>query len=260
MVGRIATLLYGTLTYVCFLATFVYAAGFVSGFMTPTALDSGANAPLLPALLINIALLGLFGLQHSVMARPGFKRMWTKIVPQPIERSTFVLFTCVILGAIFTLWQPLTGVVWQVDNPVWKTVIWSIAAFGWLVVLLSTFIIDHFELFGLKQVVLHALGKPFRHPEFKVTGFYRYVRHPLMFGFIVAFWATPLMTISHLVFAAVTTAYVLVAIQLEERDLVRFHPEKYPEYQRRVPMLIPFFGKKRAPAASVPAPVESQAA
>lgn len=243
---RAFVFLYGLVAYAAFLVTFLYAVGFVSGFVVPKAINSGAGAPLGEALAVNVALLGLFGLQHSVMARQGFKKKWTRIVPRPLERSTFVFFTCAVLGLIFWQWRPVTDVVWQVDYPAANAGLWSLAALGWVIVLVSTFVIDHFELFGLRQVYLYARGREARPPTFKVSALYRYVRHPLMLGFLVAFWATPRMTLGHLIFAAVTSAYVLVAIQIEERDLVRFHGQAYADYRKRVPMLVPFLRRRSA--------------
>jgi protein-S-isoprenylcysteine O-methyltransferase Ste14 len=225
-------------SYALFFVTFLYAAGFVGNFVVPKTLDGDPTGPFGTALLIDLGLLALFAVQHSVMARPAFKRAWTRIVPEPVERSTYVLASSLALILLFWLWQPLGGVVWDVENPVGRAILWSGFAFGWLLVLLTTFLINHFDLFGLRQVWLHLRGRPYTPLTFGTPGPYRLVRHPLYVGWLFAFWATPTMTVTHLVFAVMTTAYILVAIQLEERDLVAAHPE-YVSYRRRVPMLIP---------------------
>jgi protein-S-isoprenylcysteine O-methyltransferase Ste14 len=256
MVRRIVAFLYGAVTYTIFLGTFLYAIGFIGNFVVPKSMDSHPQGPFGQALLINIALLGLFALQHSVMARPAFKQWWTRIVPQPVERSTYVLFSSAALLLLFWQWQPMGGIIWQVQNPVGQTVLFALFAAGWLLVLVSTFLINHFDLFGLRQVYLYLQGKAYTPVKFRTPGPYQYVRHPLYVGWLFAFWATPTMTAAHLVFALLTTAYILIAIQLEERDLVTAHRE-YAEYCRQVPMLLPrFFGKKgteaTSPATSIP--------
>jgi protein-S-isoprenylcysteine O-methyltransferase Ste14 len=205
------------------------------------------GVPLSQALLIDAALLAVFALQHSIMARPAFKRWITQFIPKSAERSTFVLAASAALALLFAYWEPLGGMVWQVDNAAAVFVLHVVCASGWILVLVSTFLIDHFDLFGLRQVWLQFRGVPYTHPHFVTPAPYRVVRHPLYVGFMLAFWATPVMTVSHLVFAIATTAYILIAIQLEERDLVAAHPE-YADYRRRVPMLIP--GTKRAPQAA----------
>jgi len=245
---RTLFLIYGLVAYALFLGAFSYAVGFVSGLLVPRTIDDGPQGPLAVALAINAGLLSLFAVQHSVMARNGFKRWWTRIVPKPIERSTFVVFTCVVLGLLFWQWRAVPEVVWEVTNPAARMLIQVMSWIGWGMVLLSTFIIDHFDLFGLRQVVLHFRGKPYALPRFKVSVLYRLVRHPLMLGFLVAFWATPRMTIGHLFFSLMTTGYILVAIQLEERDLAANHGEDYLEYRRKVPMLLPFLKARTAPA------------
>jgi len=239
MPRRIAFFAYGVLSYVLFLGVFLYAIGFVGGFAVPKCLDSAPTMAFWPALGIDLALLGLFAVQHSVMARPGFKRAWTRIVPEPIERSTYVLFSNVAMILLFWLWQPLGGEVWTVENPAARALIYGVYALGWLIVLVSTFLIDHFDLFGLRQVWLHLRGREYTHPRFQMHTAYRFVRHPIYVGWITLFWATPTMTGAHLLFALMTTAYILVAIPLEERDLVAAHGELYEEYRRRVPMLVP---------------------
>jgi protein-S-isoprenylcysteine O-methyltransferase Ste14 len=240
---------YGVVSYAIFFGTFLYAAGFVGNLVVPKSLDSAPVGPLGTSLLINLGLLGLFAVQHSVMARPAFKRVWTRIVPEPIERSTYVLASSLALILLFWQWRPLGGVVWDVQDPVGRAVLRSGFAFGWLLVLVTTFLINHFDLFGLRQVWLHLRGRRYRPLPFKTPGPYRIVRHPLYVGWLFAFWATPTMTVTHLLFAVVTTSYILLAIRLEERDLVDAHPE-YSEYQKRVPMLVPV-GRRSADAEPV---------
>jgi protein-S-isoprenylcysteine O-methyltransferase Ste14 len=241
--GRTAALAYGIAVYALFLPTFLYAIGFVANAVVPKGIDSGSAGPVGTALLVNTLLLGLFAVQHMIMARQGFKRWWTRIVPQPVERSTFVLFTCVALILMYWLWQPMPGVVWSVEQAGLATALHVLSLAGWALVFVSTFLIDHFDLFGLKQVVRYATGQPHRDPAFKVVAVYRYVRHPLYLGFMVAFWATPHMTWGHLFFAAATTAFMLIAVRLEERDLKRAHAE-YESYSARVPMILPRPGRK----------------
>ena len=239
MVKRLSIFVYGVVSYAIFFATYLYAIGFVGNLWVPKSMDSVREVPFLTALLTDLGLLGLFAIQHSVMARPGFKRWWTGIVPAAAERSTYVLFSSLALILLFAYWQPLGGTVWAVTSQPGQAVLYAAFAFGWLLVLISTFLINHFDLFGLRQVWLQLLGKPYTQLKFGTPLFYRYVRHPLYVGWFFAFWATPTMTVTHLVFAIATTAYILIAIQLEERDLVAAHPE-YESYRRRVPMLVPF--------------------
>lgn len=247
--GRMLTLLYAVLSYAVFFVTFLYAVCFVGGFgPAPTALDGAATGPVGTAVLVDLALLGLFGLQHSIMARPGFKKRWTKIVPKSAERSTYVLLASLILLATFAWWRPIGGTVWDLRNGTARTVVWALFAAGWAIVFLGTWMIDHWSLFGLRQAWARFRGREFRHPEFQTRGFYRFVRHPLMLGFMIAFWATPTMTMGHLLFAGVATAYILVALQFEERDLMTYHPEAYREYMRTTPGLIP--GLKRSGGGS----------
>jgi len=236
---RIGVFVYGVVSYACFFATFLYAIGFVGGFGVPRSLDSAATGPLGVALLVDVALLAVFALQHSVMARPAFKRWWTRWVPEPAERSTYVLASSLALLLLFWLWRPIGGVVWQVEQPLGHAVLLGLFAFGWLTVLVTTFLINHFDLFGLRQVWLHLRGEPYRPLGFVTPGPYRYVRHPLYVGWLFAFWATPTMTAAHLLFAVMTTAYILIAIRFEERDLDAAHGEKYAAYRRSVPMLVP---------------------
>lgn len=250
LVHRVAIFAYGLVCYAVFFATFLYAIGFVGNLWVPKSMDGPPAAPLAQALLIDLALLALFAIQHSVMARPAFKRRWTRLVPPPAERSTYVLFSSLALLALFALWQPLGGVVWDVAAPAGRAVLYGLFALGWLLVLVSTFLINHFDLFGLRQVWLHLLGKPYRPLPFKTPGLYRYVRHPLYLGWLLAFWATPTMTVTHLLFAVATSTYILIAIRFEERDLSTVHAE-YSEYRKRVPMLVPFT-KRRGETSVAP--------
>jgi protein-S-isoprenylcysteine O-methyltransferase Ste14 len=243
---------YGVACYLVFFGTFLYAIGFIGGFAVPTTLDAEATGPLGIALAVNLALLGLFAVQHSVMARRWFKERWTRIVPPPLERSTYVLLSSLALILMFWQWRPLGGVVWSVEDPVGRAVLWSLFAFGFGLVLVSTFLINHFDLFGLRQVWLALLDRPYEHLSFGTPGPYRLVRHPLYVGWLFAFWCTPRMTAAHLLFALATTAYILIAIQFEERDLVREHGASYEEYRRRVPMLIPGTKGGERPAEPVP--------
>jgi len=243
--SRVIAFVYGVVCYAIFFASFLYAAGFVGGFLVPLSLDSQPTGSFGTSLLIDLGLLAVFAVQHSVMARPAFKRVWTRVVPEPVERSTYVLASSLALILMFWLWQPLGGGVWDVQNPVGRAIMWGGFAFGWGLVLVTTFLINHFDLFGLRQVWFHLRGQPYRPLTFGTPGPYRLVRHPLYVGWFFAFWATPTMTVAHLVFAVMTTAYILVAIQLEERDLVAAHPE-YASYRARVPMLIPRRRRSRA--------------
>jgi protein-S-isoprenylcysteine O-methyltransferase Ste14 len=242
---RVLVLLYGVSVYVAFLGVFLYTIGFVSGLWVPKTLDSGATTPLGEALLVNGLLLGLFAVQHTIMARPAFKTWFARFLPASAERSTFVLMTIGILATLFWQWRPLGGVIWTVESPLWSGVLYAISGIGWVTVLLATFLIDHFDLFGLRQVVLQFRGIPYRTAEFQERSLYRLVRHPLLLGFLIAFWATPVMTWSHLFFAGMTTLYMLVGIEFEERDLIGAHGDAYRDYRRRVPMLLPL-GRKRA--------------
>ena len=239
--GRIVAFAYGVVSYAVFFGTFLYAVGFVGNFV-PQGMDAPPVSPLGTSLLINLGLLGLFALQHSVMARPAFKRVWTRVVPEPVERSTYVLASSLALILLFWQWRPLGGVVWDIQSPAGRALMHAGFAFGWLLVLYTTFLINHFDLFGLRQVWLHLLGRPYQPLPFKTPALYRVVRHPLYVGWFFAFWSTPTMTAAHLLFAVATTAYILIAIQLEERDLVDAHPE-CAEYRRRVPMLVPGLGR-----------------
>ncbi len=238
--ARAAAFLYGILAYLAFVATILWAIGFVSGVVVPKTIDSGEAGSTGEALVINLLLMSLFAVQHSVMARQGFKRWWTRFVPKSIERSTYVLLASLALLLLFWQWRPLPAAVWQVEDLVLARALLHVSFFGWVIVFASTFLINHFELFGLHQVANNLSGRPMPAPRFRVPLLYRFVRHPLYVGFIIAFWAAPVMTVGHLLFAAVTAAYILVAIQLEERDLVGQFGDDYRRYRRRVSMLVPW--------------------
>jgi protein-S-isoprenylcysteine O-methyltransferase Ste14 len=239
MQKRVLFFVYGVACYLLFLGTFLYAIGFVGGFGVPTRLDGAATGGTGLALAINAALLAVFAVQHSVMARPWFKRRWTGIVPKPVERSTYVLFSSLALILLFWQWRPMGGTIWTIENSAYASAIYALFTFGWGLVLVSTFLIDHFDLFGLRQVWLYLWGQPYTPRPFVTPGPYRMVRHPLYAGWLFAFWMTPTMTVAHLVFAVATTAYILLAIQFEEHDLVQEHGVAYERYRERVPMLLP---------------------
>src|SRR5258706_15602085 len=239
---RIVAFVYGVVCYGVFLATLLYAIGFLGNFGVPKSIDSGAEGSIAAALLIDGALLALFALQHSIMARPWFKQAWTRIVPEPVERSTYVLFSSVAMLLMFWQWRPIGGIIWKIDGGIGETIMLGLYIAGLLIVLLSTFLINHFDLFGLRQVYLYLLGRSYTHLEFRTPFFYRYVRHPLYVGWLLTFWAAPVMTVAHLFFAVMTTAYILIAIRFEEADLVAVHGEKYRLYREQVPMLVPSWG------------------
>jgi protein-S-isoprenylcysteine O-methyltransferase Ste14 len=246
--GRILAFAYGAVCYVVFFVTFLYAIGFVGNFLVPKSIDTGpAAGTLTRGIIANLILLSIFALQHSVMARPWFKRMWTRIVPPQIERSTYVLLASLALILLFWQWRSIADIViWEVTNPIGSAVLWVLFFIGWAVVLLSTFMINHFDLFGLRQVDMYRRGEEYTDLGFRTPVFYKFVRHPIMLGFIIAFWATPRMTGGHLLFAAVTTVYILVAIQLEEHDIVTAHGAEYENYRKGVSMIVPLPKKRRS--------------
>ncbi len=240
-----AALAYGIASYGVFLGVFVYAVGFIGGFLTPTRLDGTPTRPFWQALAIDLGLLGLFAIQHSVMARPAFKRWWTRFVPDSVERSTYVLLSSLALVALFAWWQPIGGIVWDAPAGLIRGGVIALYLLGWALLLYTTFLIDHFDLFGLKQVWRRSHGDPYQPPQFYTPSLYKLVRHPLYVGWLIIFWAAPTMTVAHLVFALATTAYILIAIKLEEHDLVAAFGERYVSYRRNTPMLIPRLGRRR---------------
>ena len=242
--GRFAGLLYGLVSYVIFFVTFLYSIGFVTDLVVPKTIDSGAVVPLSEAIIVNLVLMSVFAVQHSVMARQGFKQWWTKFVPVSVERTTYVLFASLALILLFWQWRPMPAIVWSIANPQIAMAVMALSFVGWFIVLLSTFLISHFELFGLHQVVSNFTGRDMPAPRFRTPLFYRFVRHPIYLGFVIAFWAAPVMSVGHLLFAAVTTAYMLVAITLEERDLITVFGDEYRNYRGRVPMLLPWRGSR----------------
>ena len=239
---RLLTLCYGALAYLIFFGTFLYAVGFVSGYVVPKTVDktlAGSTSSLQTALLVNLVLMSIFAVQHSGMARMGFKKLFARFASPAIERSTYVLLASLSLILLYWQWQPMPSVVWNIEAPVLAGVVTACGFLGWLIVLYSTFLISHFELFGLTQVVTHFAGRVTEPMKFKTPGLYRVIRHPIYLGFIIAFWCTPTMTLGHLLFAAVTTAYIFVGIYLEERDLVAMFGNEYRHYRERVAMLLP---------------------
>ncbi len=236
---RVAVFLYGVLSYALFFLTFLYAVGFIGNFYVPNSLDSASRVPFWQALLTDALLLGVFAVQHSVMARPAFKRLLTRIIPEAAERSTYVLLSSVALIALFAYWQPIGGVIWNVENPALRAVMYLLFGLGFSLVFVSTLLINHFDLFGLRQVWLYLIKRPYTHLEFRTPLFYKYVRHPLYVGWFIAFWATPTMTGAHLLFAILTSVYMLMAIRWEERDLLAAHGKRYEDYRKEVPKLVP---------------------
>lgn len=247
--AAILSLLYGAIAYLIFLGTFLYAIAFVGNLPAPKTIDSGESGALVPALLVNTLLLGVFAIQHSVMARPAFKRWWTQFVPQAVERTTYVLLASLSLLLLYWQWRPLPQVVWSVTSPAGIIVMHVVFWIGWAVVLTSTFLINHFELFGLRQVYARLREQTLPPPVFKTPLFYQMVRHPIYLGFLLAFWATPIMTVGHLLFALATTGYILIGIYLEERDLIGLFGDQYRRYRQQVSMLIPLPGRKIADGA-----------
>ena len=237
--GKLVIFLYGLVAYAVFFVSFLYAIGFVENYLVPKSIDSGEAGPMLMALITDAILLGIFAIQHSVMARPAFKAWWTRMVPKAAERSTYVILSSLLLFLLYWQWQPMPGVIWSVEGT-GATVLLALSGLGWLVVLVSTFIINHFDLFGLRQVWLNLQGKEYTYLAFENKAFYKFVRHPIMLGFIIAFWAAPVMTVGHLVFSIATTCYILLAIQFEEHDLMTYHGDAYKKYRQQVGMIIPW--------------------
>jgi methanethiol S-methyltransferase len=240
LIGRMVAFLYGVAAYLVFFVTFLYAIGFVEDRIVPKTIDSGAAAPTTQALIVNLVLMSIFAIQHSVMARPRFKRWWTNFVPPSVERTTYVLFASLALALLLWQWEPIPAVAWQLAEPRLAMAVTVLSLVGWLIVLSSTFLINHFELFGLYQVTNNLTGRAMAAARFRTPVFYRFVRHPIYLGFIIAFWAASTMTVGHLLFAAVTTAYIFVGIWLEERDLIEVFGDEYRRYRQRVSMLLPW--------------------
>lgn len=257
--SRFFFLVYGTLSYLFAFVSLLYAIGFVSNLGVPKAIDGPATAPFTTALITNLVLLAIFAIQHSVMARQGFKRWWTKYVPEPIERSTYVLLSTVALDLLMWKWEPMGGLIWSVSSPILSGMLTAICLLGFAIVLGSTFLVNHLDLFGVRQVIMYFRKQPYTPVKFTGNTLYKYVRHPLYLGFLIGFWAAPIMTFTHLVFAIMVTGYIFVGIYLEEKDLTSFFGETYLNYKRNIPMIIPFlkFGKKPAPVV-VPASKEKK--
>ncbi len=260
MLKRVVVFIYGVACYGVFFATFLYAVGFLGNFVVPKTMDSPSRMPFFYALGIDLLLLGIFAVQHSVMARPWFKRAWTRVIPEAAERSTYVLISSLALIALFAFWQPLGGTVWNIENPTGRLVMFQLFGLGFGLVLMATFLINHFDLFGLRQVWLYLIGKPYTHLTFRTPLFYKYVRHPLYVGWMMSFWFTPIMSGAHLLFAIVTTAYMLAAIRWEERDLIAVFGEKYARYRESVPMLVPIGSSQPKERTEVRQPAAEKAA
>jgi len=250
-IHRWAIFAYGLIAYVLFLGTFLYAVGFIHN-VVPKSIDSGTPGPIGTAMLVNALLLGLFAVQHTIMARPAFKAWWTRIIPRAMERSTFVLVTCGVFALMFWQWRPMPEFMWHVENPAVRATLYAVSLSGVLLVLYSSFCIDHFDLFGLRQVMLHLRRKAYTHPGFAMPVLYRLVRNPLMLGFLIAFWSTPDMTLGHLFFAAMTTGYIFFGVSMEERDLLKMLDDEYRQYRARTPMLIPGHRRRRPQTATAP--------
>lgn len=242
---------YAVAAYGVFFLVFLYLIGFVGNMVVPKSIDSGEPGPVGLAILVNAALIGLFGVQHSVMARPAFKQWWTRFVPTPVERSTYVLLSSVILALLFWQWRPIPTVVWEMRHPLPAAVLTGLFFLGWAMALYSTFIIDHFDLFGLRQVYLHLRDRPYSHPPFVIRSLYRFIRHPLMVGFFIAFWSAPTMTVGHLLFSLLMTGYILVGVTLEERGLARHLGSEYGLYRLQTPMFVPAIPRRKAPRDAV---------
>lgn len=244
---RFAVLLYGVMAYAIAMSALAYLAGFIGNVLVPKSIDGVVTVPLWQALLTNISLILLFAVQHSVMARPWFKKWWTRYIPAPIERSTYILVTSFVLMVLYAAWEPMGGVVWAVGHSWLAGLLWALFGLGWMIVVLSSFLTNHFDLFGLRQVWMYFRGEEYKPVKFKSLLLYNWMRHPLYFGLLLGFWATPVMSVTHLFFSLVMTTYILRAIRWEEKDLVEHFGESYRRYAETVPMLLPFFGAKQKP-------------
>jgi protein-S-isoprenylcysteine O-methyltransferase Ste14 len=246
------TMLYGMLAYLAFLAAILYAIGFVGNLFVPKSIDSGPPGEILPSVAVDALLLSLFAIQHTIMARPGFKKWWTRFVPAPLERSTFVLCASLLLMLLFWQWRPIPGVLWEIEPGIARSLLVGLSLCGWGLVFYASFLIDHFDLFGLRQTFLAWRGRPYTPPSFKTPLLYRMIRNPLMLGFLIAFWSTPSMTHGHALFCVLTTAHIFVGISFEERDLLRILGEDYRRFREQVPMILPWPRRKPGPASTRP--------